>query len=126
MILSVITFTAVPIIYDIYEQEKFKQFFDVFDEDILFIQNQSMRGLNKVHITIEENYYYVKTEEGILYRREYPEQITYESGKSSRLSFNLLGSVHNPRTIQFRVNDGTRYELVLPFGKGRHYIVKKE
>jgi len=124
-IVSLITFISVPVGYKLYEQQQIKQFFRVFDADVLFIQNQSLHQSNHYKIVLNTNSYSVSNHDGMIFKRDYPKQISYRNTANNKISFYRHGTIENPGTFFFYVHDGSRYKVVFPFGKGRHYIEKQ-
>lgn len=122
MVLSIFTLLVVPSIIRTIEKQETIHFFDVLDSDIFYIQNQAFGTRHNTRIVFDKEFYVVindwKTEE---IKRYYPKHITYDIKINNRIAFNNNGTIINPTTFKFRDGEKT-YQLVLPLGKGRHYI----
>lgn len=113
-----------PNLYSLYKKQQTKNFFNIFDTDILYIQNEAFGSRENVRILFESDRYIVQnfhTGEELI--RPFPNHLTYALG-NNRISFNYNGTIINPGTHRFYENDKV-YQVVFPLGKGRHYIEER-
>lgn len=122
-LISIIVFISVPIVHHIREQLEIDQFFKIFEADVRYIQNQSLGGSNSIYITLYHDAYTVSELTKDVYTREYPSNMHTKTNRE--IVFNRRGTIKDPTTIRFYLEDGTVYKAVFPFGKGRHYIEKQ-
>lgn len=123
IIIMVLTILIVPNMFKMIQKFETTTFFKQLNSDILYIQNETMSQAREYRLVLkqdQQHYYIVNYENKIVKEIKIPDGINY-SNVQTTIRFNLRGNVFNPRTIYFKDKD-TSYKLVLPLGKGRHYI----
>lgn len=125
IILAALTLIVMPTMYKIVEKQQTKQFFDVLESDIFYIQNQAFGTRENVRIVFDEDYYVILHDRQIEEKkRYYPDHLTHDVKVNNRVKFSNNGTIIDPTTFVFKEDDIT-YQLVFPLGKGRHYIEEK-
>lgn len=119
-ILTVISLLVVPSAYKTWEKQQTKQFLALLDADIFYIQNKGLGTRDNSHILLRKDHYIVALKGQQLYERTYPKHLRF-NGKESKIYFRAGGTINQPTTYQF-VDDEMIYNLIFPFGKGRHYL----
>lgn len=125
-IISVISLLAVPHVTNMVYEQKMKRFFDVFAADVLFVQNQNMISGNSYRLLLtKDDYFIFNNKDGqTMVRRDYPNNLTLQYKSNFVVSFYLNGTVESVDTI-YLSNEKSRYKIVFPLGKGRHYVEKQ-
>lgn len=126
LIIIVLTILIVPNMFKMIQKYETTTFFKQLNSDILYIQNETMSQAREYRIVLkanQEDYYIVNFENKIVKEVKIPEGISYNNVQTV-IKFNARGSVFNPRTIYFKDRDAA-YKLVLPLGKGRHYVEER-
>ncbi|WP_053219217.1 competence type IV pilus minor pilin ComGD [Virgibacillus senegalensis] len=107
------------------EKQERNDFFQLFESDLLFLQQKSMLSSERytLYIDPEAHKYSIRTggTAKILVSRKIPESWKIELRTLKMpISFNLKGTIKQPGTMV--IDTGRkRYKVVFPFGKGRHY-----
>lgn len=123
LIVSILSLLVVPPMYHVYQEQQKNQFFTLLDSDILYIQNQAIARKTNFRIVFDTEYYVVMEKDKQIYKRDYPNHLSYSKATTNRIVFNTLGTVRNPTTYLFYdQSKGKRYEMVFPLGKGRQYV----
>jgi len=126
VMIMVLTILIVPNMFKMIQKYETNAFFKQLNSDILYIQNETMSQAKEYRIVLQANqqyYYIINFENKIVKEVKVPEGINY-SNVQTTIKFNVRGSIFNPRTIYFNDKE-TAYKLVLPLGKGRHYIEER-
>lgn len=119
-ILAVISLLVVPNVYNTWKKQQTKHFLALFDADVFYIQNRGLGNLDNAHILLRKDKYIVALEGQQMYIRHYPKHLRY-NGRETTVQFRAGGTINQPTTYQF-LDDDMTYNLVFPFGKGRHYV----
>lgn len=120
-IVSIFMILFIPNMIKTIEKQQTAQFFEVFSSDILYIQNQSLRTNDRYRIILNEGHYTIIKDTQFVQKREYPKHLKLLTNTNLRISFTKSGTITNPMTIKFE-DRYHKYQVVFPFGKGRHYI----
>ncbi|HLR41844.1 MAG TPA: competence type IV pilus minor pilin ComGD [Pseudogracilibacillus sp.] len=126
IIIMILTILIVPNMFKMIEKYETTTFLKQLNSDILYIQNETMSQAREHRIVLKSDqqyYYIINIENKIVKKEKIPEGISY-SNIQTTIKFNARGSVFNPRTIYFK-DKYASYKLVLPLGKGRHYIEER-
>lgn len=120
-IVSIVSVLFIPNMLQVIERQQTKHFFEIFNSDILMIQNKSIGEERNIRIRLRTDHYLIMDERELIVQREYPKHLTYIEGSNNIITFNNTGTMMNPRTFHFRERNKA-YLVVFPLGKGRHYI----
>src|SRR5690625_3068594 len=123
IILGLLSFIVVPSIFKSIERQEIKQFFNVLESDIFYIQNQAIGTRKYFRITFDENYYIVvdDSKNNNEIKRYYPKHFTQKIKIKNIITFTNDGTVSRSAKVLFTHRD-TTYKLVFPLGKGRYYV----
>ncbi|SDK55130.1 competence type IV pilus minor pilin ComGD [Sediminibacillus albus] len=106
-----------------------KQFFQQFNNDILYLQQLSLASKENIYLLIDpENQQYTIHQGGtgkVLIQRNIPDHCHIELRTLKMpISFTDKGSLRNPGTMIVDTGNN-QYKVVFPLGKGRNYIVEQ-
>lgn len=116
---------TVPVIYKAYDNMQIKLFFQVLDEDTLYMQNVAFSEETKMQLIFKDDKYIVNRGSYTTHSRKYPKGIQFRGVSESKIIYNKKGRVETPSTIIFYTDTGKKYKVIFPFGAGRQYIEKQ-
>ncbi len=124
---SMVALTAVGIALPVHmlEKQKTNDFFQLFDSDLIYLQQSAMLSSEKcaLYIDAEHHEYTIRTggTGEVILTRKIPENWRIELRTLKMpLSFNSKGTIKRPGTMIIHTGR-SRYKVVFPLGKGRHY-----
>jgi len=121
--ISLLLLLAHPFHFSLLEKQQEKQFLDVFESDVLYIQNVALTTGERAEIIFGTNHYIVQVGKAVIEERQFPESLEMDSRNLLTISFNEFGTIRKAGTIILR-SQQTTYRIVFPLGKGRSYIVE--
>ena len=127
-ILSILFLLTIPVQSDLLTKQQEKQFIELLQQDVLFLQNQSSKHRrDEMYIRFYDDYYSILSWINEPYaHREYPAGWTLVANNQTRLiRFVQTGTILQPRTLVMYTPSEKIY-IVFPLGKGRFYIEKEE
>lgn len=124
-IISILLFVAISFGDNSLENIEMNNFIEVFESDVLYIQNAALGTRKNIRIIFRDDYYVIIHEETAIadIRRNYPPQFNELFVTQRRIVFSNSGALINPSTITF-MTDVNKYKLVFPLGKGRYYVAE--
>ncbi|GAA5415495.1 hypothetical protein Pryu01_00519 [Paraliobacillus ryukyuensis] len=128
-ILTIILFIGGTIHIKTYQQYQFNQWYQIFSNDILRMQQDTIISNKNLYLTINPTSNVYEIRKGglgeLIISRKIPKKwnINLYSLKIP-LSFSKNGTIKKPGRFQIVIADKTR-EIVFPFGKGRCYVREK-
>ncbi|MGM8213491.1 competence type IV pilus minor pilin ComGD [Virgibacillus sp. W0430] len=122
-ILLLILSTSVPIVTSAINKQQVKQFVNVFQSDLLYLQNQSTGNKDDIRLIFKDDHYFVKNynTKRTLFQRSYTKNMAIDTRTINYIAFNDKGTLKYPGVIYIKT-DYKDYRLVFPLGKGRNYI----
>ena len=123
-ILGIILTIFFPISNSLLETKTEEKVFDMFQYDVLFLQNKSMGTNNYTRMVLKPNGYTITDHNTILIERELPDGWEIDPRNLVNISFNRSGAIRNAGTIKI-VSPKNTYNVIFPIGKGRGYIEKQ-
>src|SRR5699024_347343 len=116
---------SAPLLMTTFEKQSEKQFLTLFEQDILYLQNESFGRNSYNRIIFREDYYTIMHDQDVerTIVRHYPEHLTISSNNTNIISFSRTGTIVNPGTISFQ-SKHKKNKIVFPFGKGRFYVTE--
>lgn len=124
-LVSVMALLTVPVLYKSYDSMQIKLFFQILEEDTLYIQNAAFSEETKMQLTFTKDQYNIKRGKQTNLSRKYPKGLTFRGISDSKIIYNKKGKVETPNTIIFYTEAGEKYKVIFPFGAGRQYIEKE-
>lgn len=111
------------------DEHQTKQFFNVFQSDVMLIQQRTMLYEENLSITIKPEKHQYEVRKGgtgkLLYLREIPESWEVRIRTLTQpMSFTSNGTIRHPGTLNIKTKTNN-YNVIFPFGKGRGYIVEQ-
>src|SRR5699024_3872070 len=129
-------------------------FFQVLEEDTLYIQNTAFSEETKMQFTFTDDKYNIKQGKNTIFSiilyfylvlyctftddkynikrgkhtilsRKLPKGLHFRGISDNKIIYNKKGKVETPRTITFYESSGQKYKVIFPFGTGREYIEKE-
>lgn len=124
-VLSILILLTVPLHSSTIKKQEEKQFIELFQFDVLLIQNQASMENGEMYIRFFDDYYLVLQGIEVSYaKRKYPKGWKIIDGKRI-LKYYSNGTLLNPRTIVMYSED-ERISLIFPLGKGRFHVNKEK
>lgn len=99
-----------------------KQFIDILQHDILYLQSLAITNDEYSRIVFFHDHYELIRGSALIAKRTYPKYIKIDYRQNNRIEFNRNGTILYPRTILI-LGKENHYRLIFPLGKGRGYIV---
>ncbi|WP_405101204.1 competence type IV pilus minor pilin ComGD [Oceanobacillus sp. FSL H7-0719] len=125
-VLSILILFAAPFHASTITKQEEKQFIELFQFDVLLIQNQaSIQSKRKMYIRFFDDHYLILHGTNVPYaKRSYPRGWSIV-GINRILEFHNSGTFLSPRTITMYSED-ERIAFIFPLGKGRFYIEREK
>lgn len=121
MIVSTVALFLIPSMYQTVMNQENKHFFKTVASDVFYVQNQTLYTKHQLELSpMRQRYSVISTNQRT--SREYPDSIRLMSSPT-RIHYSRNGNIKSPSTYLFD-NDKKQYRFVLPFGKGRGYLVE--
>src|SRR5699024_10428796 len=102
-----------------------KLFFQVLEEDTLYIQNTAFSEETKMQLTFTDDKYNIKQGKHTILSRKLPKRLHFREISDNKINYNKKVKVETTRTITFYESSGQKYKVIFPFGTGREYIEKE-
>ncbi|WP_182199560.1 competence type IV pilus minor pilin ComGD [Paraliobacillus salinarum] len=125
-LLTTLLFIGGSIQYRTYDTYQFKQWYALFESDLLRLQQNTMSSTNNSYLLIRpnDNSYEVRnsTTEKPIIKRSIPKNLKIRLYSfNNPLSFSKSGTIKNPGKFQV-MSKYSKWEIIFPLGKGRSYI----
>jgi len=128
-IISFIILLSIPISFKIIETHQEKNFIEMFEFDLLYIQSLAITTTKEnVRIVIDKDQYkIVKGErDSLISIRTIPENIHINTRLRPIISFDENGRIRDPNKGRIEIETKqSKYIVIFPLGKGRCSIVKQ-
>lgn len=115
-----------PISYSLLENKTEEKVLELFQYDILFLQNQSVANGREdyLRMVFSKDGYTITDTKNELFTRRLPEDWEIDTRTLNYISFKHNGTTRYSGTIEI-ISPNNRYTVTFPIGKGRGYIVKR-
>src|SRR5699024_4900311 len=124
-LVSVMSLLTVPILNKSYDRVQIKLFFQVLEEDTLYIQNTAFSEKTEMQLTFTDDKDNIKRGKHTILSRKLAKALHFRGISYNKIIYNKKGKVETPRTITFYESSGQKYKVIFPFGTGREYIEKE-
>ncbi|WP_042145915.1 competence type IV pilus minor pilin ComGD [Paucisalibacillus sp. EB02] len=117
---------TLPISYSLLEKKTEEKVLEMFQYDILFLQNQSIANGREdyLRMVFSKNGYTLTDTNKELLTRMLPKGWEIDTRTLNYISFKHGGTTRYSGTIEI-ISPNNRYTLTFPIGKGRGYIEKR-
>ncbi|QHS22746.1 type II secretion system protein [Virgibacillus sp. MSP4-1] len=127
-IFMTLVFITAPVNTNVQKELKVQQFFSLFEQDVLWMQNQAItkNEIYRLHWHPDSHKYEIR-QSGLgklMVRRNYSSEIEVEL-KSFQLPFSFYpsGAPNQPGVLLIHTEEDT-FQVTFPLGKGRFYVTK--
>src|SRR5699024_12273012 len=102
-----------------------KLFFQVLEEDTLYIQNTAFSEETKMQFTFTDDKYNIKRGKHTILSRKLPKGLHFRGISDNKIIYNKKGKVETTRTITFYESYGKKYKFIFEFGIVGAYMEKE-
>lgn len=127
MIFMILILMITPFAFNRLSMIEEKQFLNVISHDILYAQNMAIQyPSHYTRLHLYPTHYEILTGHKVEHtvKRSIPKGWSISNNSFSEISFSKTGTIRQAGTITIKTSKNV-YDLVLPLGKGREYIVKR-